>query len=191
VEFSVRAANQYFWRIPRQLGAALLLFGLLASGPHLAPQNDELSLRAAYLLNLTKYVDWPPSQKRIVVEVVGDNSTATAIQQLLNNKVTEGRPLEVVVHPSDSELRSCDIVYFDRSARSATQSVREKLHGVRCITVGDNDQFVYEGGMVGLVRSGDQIQIFVNVDATERENVVLSSRLLNLAVLVHSSRRPH
>jgi hypothetical protein len=173
------------------MAVVLVLFGLLASGPKLVPQDDELSVRAAYLLILTKYVNWPPSQKRVVVEVVGDNSTAAAIQLLLNNKVTDGRPILVVAHPSDTELRSCDVVYFDQSARLAAQSVGEKLSGTRCITVGDNDRFVYEGGMVGLVRSGDQIQIFVNVDATGREGVVLSSRLLNLAVLVHSSRRAH
>jgi hypothetical protein len=187
----MRAARLHFWRSPRRLVLTLGLFGLLASGPNLEPQEDELSIRAAYLFNLTKYVDWPPSLKRIIVVVVGDDSTAAAIRQLLNNKVTDGRPVQVVVHPSDTDLRSCDVVYLDQSARSAAQSVREKLNGMRCITVGDNDRFVREGGMVGLVRSGDQIQIFVNVDATQREGVVLSSRLLNLAVLVHSSQRSH
>jgi hypothetical protein len=187
----VRAPIQHFWRSPRQLGVALVLLGLLTSGPNLVSQDDELSIRAAYLFNLTKYVDWQPSQKRIVVAVVGDDSTAAAIRQLLNNKVTDGRPLQIVVHPSDSDLRSCDVVYFGRSASSAAQAVLEKLNGMRCITVGDDGRFVREGGMVALVRSGDQIQVFVNVDATHREGVELSSRLLNLAVLVHSSRKSH
>jgi hypothetical protein len=122
---------------------------------------------------------------------MGDDSTAAVIQQLLNNKVTDGHPLQIVVHPSDSDLRSCDVVYFGRSASSAAQAVLEKLNGMRCITVGDDGRFVREGGMVALVRSGDQIQVFVNVDATHRGGVKLSSRLLNLAVLVHSSRKSH
>lgn len=184
----MRAARPHFWRSARRLIVALGSFVLLARGPNLESQENEISIRAAYLFNMTKYVEWPPSKKRIIMVVVGDDSTGAAIRQLLNNRVTDGRPIQVVLHPSDTDLRSCDVIYFDESALSAAQTVH-KLNGTRCITVGNDDRFVREGGMIGLIRSDDQIQIFVNMDATQREGVVLSSRLLDLAVLVHSSRK--
>ncbi len=166
------------------------LFGVLLSSPGAAQQSDELSVRAAYLFNLTKYVNWPPSRERIVVEIMGDDSTSTAFRQILSNKTTDGRPIEVVVHPSDAELRKCDVIYIDQSERAAVQSLKEKLEGQPCLTVGESERFVREGGMVGLVRSGDQVQILVNLEATQKNGMVLSSRLMAVAILVRSSRRP-
>ena len=54
------------------------------------------------------------------------------------------------------------------------------------LTVGDSDKFVRTGGMVGLVRSGDQIEIEVNLEALRSRQLDMSSRLLSLAVVVPS-----
>lgn len=183
-------ATRHLRKRLRRCAIALALFALLASCPKLESQDEELSVRAALLFNLTKYVAWPPSQKRIVVSVVGGGAKAAVFRQLLNNKITEGRPILVIVDPSDADLRNCDVVYFYQSSRTA-RAASESLDGVRCLTVGDTSRFVNDGGMVGLIRGGDQIQIFVNVDATARHGITLSSRLLNLSVLVHSARRMH
>ena len=184
------AATDPFRRTtPRRLAIGIAFLGALLGVPSAASQGDELSVRAAYLFNLTKYVNWPPSQARIVIGVLGDNATTEAFRQILQNKTTDGRPIEVLIHPTDADLRRCDVVYFDRTEPTTAEQLQEKLDDQPCLTVGESERFVREGGMVGLVRSGDQIQILINLDATQKRGMALSSRLMSLAVLVRSAGR--
>jgi dihydroxyacid dehydratase/phosphogluconate dehydratase len=60
--------------------------------------------------------------------------------------------------------------------------------GTSVLTVGENDKFVREGGMIGFVRTGDSIQIEVNLDSVNAGNLKISSRLLDLALIVHGKR---
>jgi hypothetical protein len=39
--------------------------------------------------------------------------------------------------------------------------------------------------MIGLVRVGQQVQMIINLDAVERGRLKISSRVLNLATIVH------
>ena len=66
------------------------------------------------------------------------------------------------------------------------RSILNRVAGRAVLTVGDSDQFVRAGGMVGLVRSGDEIEIEVNLPALRSRHLDMSSRLLKLAVLVPS-----
>jgi hypothetical protein len=70
-------------------------------------------------------------------------------------------------------------------ARTALDRVR----GKDILTIGEDDKFVRDGGMVGLVRNGDHIQIEVNLDATKAGHLKIASQLLDLAVIFHQGRR--
>ncbi len=57
------------------------------------------------------------------------------------------------------------------------------------LTVSDDPQFVREGGMVALVRADDQIQLHVNISTVRSAGILMSSRLLSIAVVEHAGGR--
>lgn len=170
------------------IAAALFLvcaFGVTL--PSLQAQQDERAVRAAYLFNLTRYVTWPGARKQIVIGVAGTSSIGTVFKDILENKVSDGRKVEVVLHPSDAELRKCDIVYVPAASQASLPGLLTHTEGHPILIVGETSRFTRQGGMVGLIRSGDQIQIEVNLEAVHARGLEMSSRLLNLAVLVRTS----
>jgi hypothetical protein len=100
--------------------------------------------------------------------------------------LSDGRRITVMMHNPDSELNECDVLYISGVAPAAVRSILNHSGSRPVLTVGDSEQFVRAGGMVGLVRSGDQIEIEVNLPALRGRQLNMSSRLLNLAVLVPS-----
>ncbi len=62
----------------------------------------------------------------------------------------------------------------------------QKLQPKGVLTVSDAESFTAQGGMIGLVTAGDHIQLEVNLDAVQAARLKISSRLLNVAVLVRS-----
>lgn len=164
-------------------GLALAVFGQETA----KAQQDERAVRAAFVFNLTKYVLWPGAKKHLVIGVVDEGSMGPVLKQILEKKVSDGREISIVVHPSDAELRDCNLVYFSDSSPARFRSFLNRIGSESILTVGESDQFARAGGMVSLVRSGDQIEIEVNLKALRERNLDMSSRLLNLAVIVPGS----
>jgi uncharacterized protein DUF4154 len=163
--------------------AAILTLLALASSGLGGAQQDERAVRAAFVFNLTKYVSWPGRRDHLVIGVVGNEKLGTILKQVLDTKLSDGRPITVVNHAPDSDLGECDVLYVAGLAPAATKSILSRAADRAVLTVGDNDQFVRAGGMVALVRSGDQIEIEVNLPALRSRKLDMSSRLLKLAVL--------
>jgi len=183
--------------IHRRLGASpssvssvwcYTLFFLVCGGCCLA-QQDERSVRIAFVYNLTKYVTWPAANQNINICVLGEGATATSIKELVDGKQSEGRTVRVMIRPSEANARYCNMAYFPKTGPSQSRAGLVKAITSSDLTVGEDDSFVHEGGMVAFVRSGDSIQIEINTDNVKAAGLNISSRLLDLAVLVHKGRR--
>jgi len=159
----------------------------LFSGSTLRAQQDERAVRAAFVFNLTKYVSWPQAHDRLMVGVIGDGNMGPVLKQVLDGKVSDGRRITVVMHPSDADLRECDLLYLAESSAAKLRSILDRVSSRAVLTVGDTEEFTRAGGMVRLARSGDQIEIAVNLAALRSRKLEMSSRLLNLAVIVSAN----
>jgi hypothetical protein len=173
----------------RKLAAhAAILFCMLPASltPAFSQTADERAVKAAYVFNLTKYVEWNKTGADLSICTLGDAPLADALQKTLSGKVSESRTIHVTVAPEESQLSQCQLIYVGHDASKKALAGLDKLHGHNILTVGDADAFAQHGGTIGLVRNGERIQIQVNVDAVQEAGLKLSSRLLNVAVLVHS-----
>jgi len=167
------------WMAMTALAVVLPAVGLWA-------QHEERSVRAAFVYNLTKYVEWPHASKELVIGFVGDDGIGETLQKVLAGKSSQGRVIRVVLAPSDEELQGCDVVYVGYPSKEKIRGVLEKIRNKSILSVGESDHFALDGGMVGLVRVGDEIQIQVNLDAVQAGGLKISSRVLNLAVIARS-----
>lgn len=149
-----------------------------------AQSRDERAVRAAYVFNLIKYVEWPGPEKELVIGFTGDAATGEVMERLLGGKASEGRTIRVVLYPSDEELEKCGVLYVAGAPTPEVRKALEKVKGRGVLTVGEAEGFARDGGMVGLVKSGDHIQLEVNLEAAQGSGIRISSRVLNLAEIV-------
>jgi hypothetical protein len=174
-----------------------VLWGLLLcwTGPPLpisplalAQSHDERAVRAAYVYNLMQYVDWPDQKSDLVIGFEGDPANGEILRELLNGRTSNSHLIRVVLFPPPQDFQSCNILYLgDGSARDMRRTL-DSIRGKAILTVGDSEPFARDGGMVALVNTGDHIRIEVNLDATQRAGVRISSRVLNLATIVRSAQ---
>jgi hypothetical protein len=167
----------------------LTLCLLLASTGNVGAQEDQRAVRAAYLFNLTRYVAWPRSSRDLRICSEADERTGELLKKILDGKNSDGRIVHVVLRPSAAEQKNCAILYMGNTSLSRAAEIFQVLRASPVLTVGDDPQFVHRGGMVGLVRSEDQIQLQVNISAVQSAGIQISSRLLSIAVVTHSEGR--
>jgi hypothetical protein len=63
------------------------------------------------------------------------------------------------------------------------------LNGAPILTVGETDDFIQQGGMIGFCLQGKKIRFDINLNAAQRANLKISSRLLLLAKTVIGNGR--
>jgi len=108
------------------LGAALALCLPCASGQ----QRDERAVRAAYVFNLTKYVQWPQEKIGVDHRVQRQSTTGEKLRELLEGKASESRSIHVVLVSPEEDLPMCAILYLtdppSKKLRGLARQAREQ-----------------------------------------------------------------
>ena len=149
---------------------------------------DEYQVKAAFLYNFTKFVEWPPgvfesSDSPISICVLGQNLFGHVLQETVRGKSVNGRMLVVSGIPDARSATHCQILFVSSSERMRYGAIlRELRTGV--LTVGETEGFIEEGGVVNLKLDGGKVQIQVNINAADQAGVRISSKLLSLAQII-------
>ncbi len=172
------------WRFA---SSAVVVLILLAA-PDALPQAGEYQIKAAFLYNFAKFVEWPalPPSAAIVVCLVGDDGIAAAFVETVRGQNISGHTFEVR-RPRDSVTwRTCHLLFI---ADAETRRSAGGLDGIKTLpvlTVSDGKGFSRAGGIIELYVEGGRMRFAINVDAAERSGLRLSSRLLGLARIVRN-----
>jgi hypothetical protein len=164
-------------------------FGL--SAPTSAQTVEESRVKAAYLYNFAKFVDWPSGTFRnpndpAVICVVGDERTSDVLESAVIGKRANGRPVEARSPHSSEEFKACQVLFIGFTDKERIAHLLNGLQRSSVLTVGQNDQFISLGGMINLALSHATIELEIDPDASNAVGLKISSRLLVIARLVKS-----
>jgi hypothetical protein len=169
-----------------RLGIAVLL--LLVGSTRVLPQAvSEYQVKAAYVYNFAKFVDWPAesfpnSTAPLRLCALNDRAFQTQLEQIVTGKNIAGHPVMAVSVQTGEESRDCQILYINSSQQS--RHIFDQLQGTSVLTVGETKGFLEEGGIIDFVFQGDQVHFQVNHGAATRAGLHMSSRLLSVAKAV-------
>lgn len=169
------------------IAASVLLAGqLIAAGAGAAePAHGEYEIKAAFLYNFARFVDWPATRasagEAVSLCVLGEDPFGRAIDALAGKPVHE-RTLRIRRPASVGEAMGCDIVFVSFSEARRVQGVLEALSGTSgVLLVSDIEGFARRGGTIELYREGNRIRFLINVAAAREAGLALSSKLLRVA----------
>lgn len=178
--------------------ALLLLLALFPLGVLRAAGPSEYQVKAAFIYNFAKFVEWPASNfpsaaSPMVLAVVGDEAMKNDISAI-SGRLVGTHPIQVQWFPisrADQLLRAvpaCQILYILPS-ESAEAGVMVHLLGTNNIlTICDGARdFVRVGAAINFIKTPDEkIRFEINVDAVKRAGLKIQSPLLNLARIVRA-----
>ena len=148
---------------------------------------DEYEVKAAFLYNFTKFVEWPqtsePSQA-FAICILGDDPFESTIDRLTAGKTVSGRALQIrrIKEPADFK-QQCQIVFVGASEKSKAAKLIEATRGTPVLTVGESREFLRLGGMVFLSTETDHVSLVINAAATLSAKLKVSAKLMTLATV--------
>lgn len=164
----------------------LALVGSPLSARVQAQSANEYQVKAAFLYNFAKFVDWPAeafggSNGTLIIGVVGEDPFGGTLDQAINGKSIGGRSLVVRRLKWGQDLRSCQILYISSSERKHLPQIIQSLRGASVLTVGDMGQFNQQGGIINFILEENKVKFEINSRGADQARLRISSKLLALA----------
>jgi|HubBroStandDraft_6_1064221.scaffolds.fasta_scaffold113561_3 hypothetical protein len=180
------AGSPNLWRALGMLGVVTLLLGGTQAQ---SPTAGEYQIKAAFLYNFAKFVEWPASgfldaSAPLKICVLGQDPFGQSLRDITNGKTVSGRKLEINQVVDLERARSCHILFIASSEKTQLKQILESLRGSDALTVGDTLGFAEQGVMINLLLEENRVLFAVNRKAAEQAGLKISSKLLSVAKVV-------
>ena len=155
-------------------------------------QPSEYQLKAAFLFNFTKFVEWPDSsfedpQAPIVLGIIGDDPFGDNLARIIAGQKVQGRSLVIRKERWGDDLRRCHVLFVSASEHEHSARILGSVQSANVLTVSDVEGFAEAGGVIEFVTQEKRVRFIVNLDAATQSKLRLSAKLLALArVIGHS-----
>lgn len=176
------------------LPAVLVTACVLALLPHLsgapapAPRR-EYQVKAVFLLNFTRFVEWPPHMlpspdAPFVIGVLGEDPFGHYLDDTVRHEHINQHPIVVRRYRTLEELGDCHLLFISRSESGQLEEILRRVKGRDVLTVSDAPQFAASGGMIGFVNRDDKVRLQINLEVAKHSELAISSKLLRPSEII-------
>lgn len=173
-------------------GVLILAVSWAAAGPPGGFQERELPepvLKAGFLFNFAKYVEWPAGALKadgapIVVGVLGRDPVGDVLESALAGKAVRGHGFQIRRLESSEGIEKCHILFIPRGERARYADLLAKLRGTPVLTVGEDPDFCRAGGALNILVEGGKPRLEANPSAAEKARLTIDAKLLRAATIV-------
>lgn len=172
--------------------SSLVLILCARSASAREPSPTEYQVKAAFLLNFAKFIEWPSSsfanpQAPFLICILGTDPFGPMIDETLHGQTLGGRAVAVQRVRDAGALRHCQVGFISTSEKKRVQDIIEAVKGASVLLVGESPQFAAAGGMIQFGMEDDHVRFLINPEAAERAGLRVSSKLLSLATIIHDA----
>lgn len=167
------------------VAGGLVVLALWALVTHSQPVALEYQVKASYLYNFIQFIAWPKevfgNDGKFNLCVVGAERFGKALDAFAGERV-EGREIAVRRMDRDAPARAarCHLLFIGGVEADAGPADALGEHGV--LTIGETPGFLQRGGVINLIEVRGRIRFEINQQAARQAGLVISSRILSLAV---------
>ena len=164
-----------------------LLCGLALAQAARAEGPSEYEVKAAFLFNFSKFVDWPQTAFEevgdpIVICVLGVNPFGNLLAQSVQGKKVNGREVVARELTSLSGVGRCHLLFIASSEQEKLEEILGRTANRPILTVSDVESVVDRGAIIGLTMEEKRVRFEVNLVAARKAGLKLSSQLLKVAI---------
>lgn len=164
------------------LSAAILLLQ-----PHsiFSQSLQEYEVKAAFLYQFTKFIEWPATRASdsLTVCIFGNDPFGETLDELEAENGTAAR-IQIRRIEKLSDIDACHLLFISHTNQDKAFEIVREAEGKNVVTVSEIGGFIQRGGMINFVRQGNKIRFEINQKQAQKEGINISSKLLSLALKV-------
>ena len=162
----------------------ILLFsfgGFFASGQSV---GEVSSLKAAFIYNFTKYIDWDLSNtNEFTIGVLGSSSIYNSLLEISKTKTVNDKRIVILHFNKPEEITNCNILFISANSSHSLTPILAKVNK-GTLTISEEAGLAEEGTAFNFVVINDKLKFEANVKSINAAGLKASSQLLKLAIIV-------
>ncbi len=147
--------------------------------------QQEANLKAAFIYNFTKYIDWGTYERDsiFVIGVAGDSPIIHSLNAIGASSKINNKRIIVKIINSGGEISDCDIVFISKKCRMSLNYILARTKpGV--LTISEQPGFAEAGTAFNFVVINNRLKFEANLKAISSAGLKAGSQLLKLAIIV-------
>lgn len=166
---------------------SLLAFSFLSAGVRKGPDtNTTAKIKAVFIYNFTKYIEWPSSYREgsFTVGIYGQDSPLyNELSKMARTKKIANQPFEIKKFESLSEVNKCHILYVPKKYHDEINKISRKIKSYSTLLVTEENKSVSKAGINFLVINNRQ-KFELYKSNVKKQNLKVSTNLEALAFAV-------
>jgi hypothetical protein len=175
---------------------AIMLIGLAMLCPGFGtclgaetPALKEHELKAAFLYNFTKFIEWPTNRFQnanapFVVAVAGNSPCTAELEKIAKERKVSGREIIIKRVATAEAVGDAHVLFMPASEDARGKDWLAALRGRNVLTIGESELFGKQGGIINFLVEGEKIRFEVNMDQADASGLKVSAQLQKLAKTV-------
>lgn len=182
-------------RTTKLFGRARVLLGLMAwlsaanFGVSGEPPATEYQVKALFLFNFAKYVEWPAAvftndAAPITIGVLGTDPFGDNLQHAVAGKTINGRTFIIKHLAADADPGGCQILFISDSEAARLGEILDKAGALPILTVSEGEVSAAKNGIIKFLLKEGKVRLEIDLTAARKARLTISSRLLAVADVV-------
>ena len=151
-------------------------------------EDTNAKIKAVFLYNFTKYVEWPTSYKEgtFIIGIYGSNSPLlTELNKMAFTKTVGKQQLQIKTISSMDKFDKCHMLFVTSDNGGSFSEVLSKLKGTSTLIITERPGLARQGAAINFVVQDNKQKFELNRANAEKYNLKVSSNLAALAIVVN------
>ena len=151
------------------------------------PNSSNSKIKATFLYNFTKYIDWPDKYKEgnFAIGVLGTTPFYNDLSTLLSTKTVGNQKFEIKSYTNVESITGiCHILFIPAENSAMLPDVLKKLKGKSTLIVTEKIGMTKQGSAINFIIENNKQRFELNKTNIEKYNLKVSSILEALAIKV-------
>ncbi len=181
------ARKAILFKKPRRLFLGLILTSFACS-LH-ADFAHEYTVQAVRTLNFARFTEWSSNALKDTNNVV---NLCVLGQPIVQNAFSEiekrpagGKLIKIFHLTRGSNFEQCKVLFISGLESHETKELLHQLQGLPILTIGEDEDFIANKGMVQLKMDEGWIKMIINLTAVKKAGLSINSRVLRIAKVLY------
>jgi hypothetical protein len=144
---------------------------------------NEAMLKALFIYNFSKYIEWPQSKlnENFIIGVYGQTDVLKELEQISKSKQAKGLPIVVKQIDDVAQTSTCNIVFIAHNEIGTLKEIdsQNKENGVLIVTEDGGSNV--KGFAINIIEQQQKVRFELNEAAARKAGLKISSELILLA----------
>jgi hypothetical protein len=150
----------------------------------LAKAQDE-KLKAIFVYNFTRYLDWPQKSGNFVIVILGKSPIYAELADIAMKKKVGTQTIEVKTIMSAEEITDCQILYIAEGKTDLLPAIMQKGAGKNKLILTEKEGSCKNGAGINFVNKDGKLSFEIAKTNLTNAGIVVSSALFALGTVIN------